>query len=65
MWPHSFDLENVIYQLDYGVGSKVQNVEQFRTVFRGSEDSFLISGLMPRYLDFKINNIKLKELNIV
>jgi len=50
MWPHSFELTNIIYQLDYGVGSKFQNIEQFRTAFRGTDDSFLISGLMPRYL---------------
>jgi len=45
----------IIYQLDYGIGAKVQNTEQFRTAFKGNAGSFAITGLAPRY-NFYLEN---------
>jgi len=47
-WAHSIEETKIVYQLDYGIGAKVQNHEQFRTAFKGNASFFVITGLAPR-----------------
>jgi hypothetical protein len=48
-WTHVFEQINVLYQVEYGVGTKVKGVEQFRTAFKGYGHTCIITDLMPRY----------------
>lgn len=48
-WAHVPDQMQVSYQVEYGIGAKVQGVEQFRTAYKGPENRYIIANLMPKY----------------
>lgn len=39
---------DLIYLLEYGVGTKIQNVEQFRQVYKGPAHTCIITDLLPK-----------------
>lgn len=56
-WTHVFEQTNILYQLDYGIGAKVQGVEQFRMVFKGYGHTCMIYDLMPKYSLISLQNL--------
>lgn len=47
-WAHLLEQTQVSYQVEYGIGAKVQGVEQFRTAYKGPENNCIILNLMPK-----------------
>ena len=48
-WTHSFQTQNLSYVIEYGIGSKIYGVEQFRQGYKGTPHICIITDLMPRY----------------
>lgn len=48
-WTHPVKAHpDLIYCLEYGVGIKISNVEQFRQVYRGPAHTCIITDLLPK-----------------
>jgi len=48
-WTHCSRLESDLeYILEYGIGSKINNVEQFRQVYKGPAHTCIITDLLPK-----------------
>lgn len=41
-------MDNLRYVLEYGVGVKVKNVEQFRQIYKGKAFKCIVTDLMPK-----------------
>ena len=48
-WSHpTKSVPSLIYCLEYGVGTKLNNVEQFRQVYKGTAHTCIITDLLPK-----------------
>jgi hypothetical protein len=48
-WNHpNKPINGLIYCLEYGVGTKLNNIEQFRQVYRGTAHTCIITDLLPK-----------------
>ncbi len=53
IWSHpdemkGFDKKSLTYELQYGVGQKVNKVEQFKKIYQGRAHKCIITDLMPK-----------------
>lgn len=48
-WNHPMrSFQGLIYCLEYGVGTKLNNIEQFRQVYKGTAHTCIITDLLPK-----------------
>lgn len=46
--PENFDKKSLTYELQYGVGVKVNKIEQFKKIYSGRAHKCIITDLMPK-----------------
>ncbi len=46
--PKGVNIEGLKYILEYGVGIKVNNIEQFRQIYKGKAFKCIVTDLIPK-----------------